>query len=60
MSGPWTEVLDTELEDCREQAEPQPVQVISLNQEASCRFLKFELVSWWGMYGALQYFGIKQ
>ena len=56
--GPWTQILDTEIEDPRQQQDPLPLQVISLDKEASGQFLKFETVTIWGSYGALNYFAI--
>ena len=56
--GPWTKVLEKELEDPREQQDPLPLQVINLDKEATGQFLKFELLSWWGWNGGLMYFSI--
>ena len=60
-SGPWTKVLEYELEDSRQQEDPIPLQLIALDagmQQA--QFVKFELVSWWGNSGGLQYFDIQR
>ena len=53
-------MLDTELEDSRQQTDPLPVQNIGLNVgRVTAQFVKFELVTWWGPYtGGLQYFDI--
>ena len=56
--GPWTKVLEKELEDPREQQDPLPLQIINLDKEATGQFLKFELLSWWGWNGGLMYFSI--
>jgi hypothetical protein len=54
--GPWTELMVQSLEDSREQASP-PVQRFELGQEAEVRFIKFEMLDFWGsMGGGLQYF----
>eukprot|EP00092_Neocalanus_flemingeri_P033056 GFUD01035950.1.p1 GENE.GFUD01035950.1~~GFUD01035950.1.p1 ORF type:complete len:521 (-),score=149.13 GFUD01035950.1:312-1874(-) len=59
-SGPWAQVLDTQLEDSRQQKDPLPLQNFALDTETTAQFLKFELVSWWGDYGGLQYFDIER
>ena len=60
-AGPWTTVLESpELEDCREMVDPLPLQFITLNTETTAQFLRFELVSWWGGSGGLQYFDIQR
>ena len=45
---PWTEVLDKELEDSRKTADPLLLYTIPLSEPATSRYVKFELVSWWG------------
>eukprot|EP00092_Neocalanus_flemingeri_P099497 GFUD01126916.1.p1 GENE.GFUD01126916.1~~GFUD01126916.1.p1 ORF type:complete len:622 (+),score=120.29 GFUD01126916.1:104-1969(+) len=57
-SGPWTQVLDTQLGDSRQQQDPLPLQMIALDTQTTARFVKLELLSWWGDGGGLQYFGI--
>ena len=58
-SGPWIPVLDTELEDSRQQQDPQPLQLISLkDRNIMAQFIQFELLSWWGKGGGLEYFDI--
>ena len=59
-SGPWTEVLEEELEDSREQQDPLPLQTLDLSTEVTARFVKFELLTWWGNGGGLQYFDIQR
>ena len=52
-------MLDTELEDSRRQTDPLPLQTIALDTGmVTAQFVKFELVSWWGNGGGLQYFHI--
>jgi hypothetical protein len=60
QSGPWAEVLDTTLVDSRQQQDPLPLQLIALNSKTSAQFVKFELLSWWGRSGGLQFFDIKR
>eukprot|EP00092_Neocalanus_flemingeri_P012747 GFUD01013736.1.p1 GENE.GFUD01013736.1~~GFUD01013736.1.p1 ORF type:complete len:403 (-),score=79.02 GFUD01013736.1:170-1258(-) len=57
-SGPWTQVLDTQLEDSRQQQDPLPIQLIALDTKTTAQFVKFELLSWWGRGGGLMYFNI--
>ena len=59
-SGPWTQVLDKQLEDSRQQLDPLPLQIIDIDTEFTAQFVKFELVSWWGKSGGLQYFDIQR
>ena len=59
-SGPWTQVLDKELEDSQQQQDDDPsrLQMIALDKETEAQFVKFDLISWWGRGGGLQYFDI--
>eukprot|EP00092_Neocalanus_flemingeri_P012265 GFUD01013221.1.p1 GENE.GFUD01013221.1~~GFUD01013221.1.p1 ORF type:complete len:589 (+),score=124.60 GFUD01013221.1:122-1768(+) len=57
-SGPWTQVLDTQLEDSRQQQDPLPIQIIAIDTKTTTQFVKFELVSWWGRGGGLMFFNI--
>ena len=60
-SGPWTQVLNTQLEDSRQQQDPLPLQLIELDvEEVTAQFVKFELLSWWGFGGGLIYFDIQR
>ena len=59
-SGPWTQVLEFVLDDSLKQQDPLPVQLIRLNKEATARFVKFNVVDWWGDGGGLQYFDIQR
>ena len=50
--GPWTELLDDELEQIAS------LQTFSF-QATTDKFFKFEIVSWYGNGGGLQYFDVK-
>ena len=54
-SGPWTEILSEELEDPKDDPLPLPLLTFSLPPTVA-RFIRFRIVSWYGGYGALQYF----
>ena len=56
-TGPWTELLTQELEDSRNQ-EPPPVQQFMGKNTVKGRFMKFELLEYWGLGGGLNYFDI--
>lgn len=57
--GPWTQVLESELEDSRHQADPLPLKIIALDAgEVSAHFVKFQIMSWWGSRGGLHFFDI--
>ena len=53
-------MLETSLEDSRQQRDPLPVQEIDLQSKADGQFLKFELLEWYGVGGGLQFFDINQ
>ena len=61
QAGPWSQVVYETLEDPRQQAEPLPVLEFpfSSGSEVSARFVKFNLISWYGSGGGLQYFNVK-
>ena len=61
-AGPWDQVVFQTLEDPREQTDPLPVQTFpfSSGEEVSARFVKFNLISWYGRGGGLQYFNVKK
>ena len=59
-SGPWTEILEKELKDSRCSQDPLPLQTIPLEKKISSQFLKFELISWWGIGGGLLYFDVQR
>ena len=57
--GPWKEILDETLVDSRNQ--PNPVDLQSFSFEAvTAGFVKFEVLSWYGIGGGLQYFNIEK
>ena len=51
---PWIEVVKGTLEDSRKQETPLPIKVFSFNG-ITVRFIKFEIVSFYGRGGGLQY-----
>ena len=56
-NGPWNELLVADLEDSRNQ-NPPPLQNLTLDNSAFVRFVKFELLDYWGNGGGLQYFTV--
>ena len=54
-TGPWRKVLEYTLENTHEQENPQPIERIELKSSFKAHFIKFELVSWRGLGGGLQY-----
>ena len=59
-SGPWTEALEAELEDSRQQEDPLSLQLISLESEVLAQFVKFEASECWGKGCGLQYFDVQR
>ena len=59
--GPWQMVVHKTLQDSRAHADPLPVLSFpfSTYSEATARFVKFNLISWYGYGGGLQYFAVK-
>ncbi len=58
-NGPWEEILDETLLDSRNQ--PNPLDLQSFSFEAvTAGFVKFEVLSWYGNGGGLQYFNIEK
>ena len=57
-NGPWIPILDEELEDSRKMVDPLPLQTFLLSQTTTSKYVKLELLSWWGEGGGLQYFEI--
>ena len=57
ISGPWNELLVADLEDSRNQ-NPPPVKTLTFANSAPLRFVKFELLDYWGKGGGLQYFAV--
>ena len=60
VAGPWIPILDEELEDSRQMADPLPLQTFLLSKTTTSQYVKFELLSWWGQGGGLQYFDIQR
>ena len=56
-AGPWTEVYSGELEDSRQQQDPLPLQTFTFSALAA-RFVKFQMTSYYGSSGGLQYFNV--
>ena len=54
-SGPWTEILSGELENPLDELLPLPLLTFSFPPTVA-RFIRFRIVSWYGIGGALQYF----
>ena len=55
--GPWNLILQKSVDDSRQQTDPLPLQEFSIPSTQG-RFVKFELVSFYGNGGGLQYFNI--
>ena len=53
-NGPWTEVLSDSLPDSSN-LDPVPLSKFNI-QRVSARFVRFKLLSYWGVGGGLQYF----
>ena len=51
-------MVDWVLGDSRNTTDPLPLQKIPFTEPATAQYIKFELVSWWGNGGGLQYFDI--
>ena len=56
-NGPWHEVLDESISDSSQQEKPLPVQKFNFDSMTT-RFVKFEVVSWYGAGGGLLYFNL--
>ena len=54
-NGPYEVLLESELEDSRLQDSP-PLQTFPF-EKTVVRFLKFELLDYWGVGGGLRHFG---
>jgi len=57
--APWEEVLQASLADPRDQTDPLPLQTFSFPM-MTARFVQFNLSSWYGWGGGLQYFRVKE
>ena len=55
--GPWQTLLEANLEDSRKKRPTQIKQLMFKNPQ-NVRFIKFELIQFWGNGGGLQYFNI--
>ena len=55
--GPWIEVLHKTLEDSRHQNDPLPLKKFSFNGRTA-RYIKFEMITFYGNGGGLQYFAV--
>ena len=60
LSEPWTNVLETSLDDSRQQQDPLPLQILHLQRTVLAQFIKFELLEWYGKGGGLQYLDIRR
>ena len=56
VSGPWKQVLQGELKDSRN-VEHVPPEKFGINPTPA-RYVKFELLSYWGLGGGLQFFAV--
>jgi len=56
-AGPWKEVVTDTLPDSRQLLDPLPLEAFSFPTTAA-RYVQFELLSWYGNGGGLQYFNI--
>jgi len=57
--APWEQVLQASLADPRAQTDPLPLQTFRF-PEMTARFVQFNLSSWYGWGGGLQYFRLKE
>ena len=55
--GPWQTILQENLEDSRQQRSP-PVKELLFTNPLVVRFVKFELLEFWGYGGGLQHFSV--
>ena len=55
--GPWKMVLQKTLDDSRQHMDPLPLQEFSI-PSTKAKFVKFELLSFYGNGGGLEYFNI--
>ena len=58
-NGPWEEILDETLDDSRNHPNPLALQSFSF-EAVTAGFVKFEVLSWYGIGGGLQYFNIEK
>ena len=55
--GPWQNILEANLEDSRQQ-KPPPVKLLLFKSPLVVRFVKFELLEFWGVGGGLQHLSV--
>ena len=55
--GPWQTLLEANLEDSRQQR-PPPIKQLMFENPQNVRFIRFELLEFYGMGGGLQYFEV--
>ena len=55
--GPWQTILEANLEDSRQQ-KPPPVKKLLFEKTLVVRFLKFQLLEFWGRGGGLQHLSV--
>ena len=55
--GPWQKILEANLQDSRQQKAP-PVIKKFFEKPLIVRFVKFQLIEFWGEGGGLQYFSV--
>ena len=55
--GPWQTILEKNLEDPRQQ-NPPPVKRLLFEKACNLRYLKFQLVEFWGYGGGLQHLSV--
>ena len=52
--------MEKKLSDSRNLVDPLPLERFSVEKEIKAQFVKFELVSWYGHGGGLQFFDIER
>ena len=58
-NGPWTQLLKGEFKDPFPAGAPAPtVEVFNLKEAAEVKFLRFDIDSFWGNGGGLDYFAV--
>ena len=56
-NGPWEKMLERTLPDTRKLEDPQPVNIYEVPR-TTARYVKFQVNSWYGHGGGLQYFSV--
>merc|ERR1711974_521908 len=57
VEGPWQMILEANLEDSRQKESP-PVKQLLFESPLVVRFIKFELLEFWGKGGGLQHLSV--